>query len=469
MPFNGTGIFTRLYSWEVDAANDLNVDSTRMDTDTNDIADGLSNCITRDGQSPALANIPLGGYKITGLAAGTLADHAVNYQQVFTNPTFTGLIGQGAINLAGATSVTVPTATTGDNSDKAASTSFVQQAAFSAALPGQPGGTSPYYLDSTAGVASWKLFVPEQIIRSARTSNTVLSTADRGTLVDITGGTFTQTFAAAATLGNGWFCYLGNSGTGDITLDPNGGETIDGLASYIMYPGELRLVLCDGAVFRTKVINGFSRTWTATGPFTKPPGYTDFEGFLWNGGNSGSVGLNNSSGGGGGGCFPFSISANLLAANETITVGSGGIAVSTPDTTGNSGGASSIGTLLVMRTSLGQNGSSITTGQSNQSAVGFEASTGNASFAIYGGGSTNSGGGAIAANPIYGAGAGGSIDASGNLIAPSTSKFAGNGGVAAVAANGTAGTAPGGGGGATRNGFTSGAGARGEVRMRGKF
>jgi len=46
-----------------------------------DFANGFANCVTRDGQSPALANIPMGGFKITGLAAGTTNGDAVRYEQ----------------------------------------------------------------------------------------------------------------------------------------------------------------------------------------------------------------------------------------------------------------------------------------------------------------------------------------------------------------------------------------------------
>lgn len=165
MPFSGTGIFTRVYQWVNDAANNLDVDATRTDTDSNDIADGLTNCITRDGQSPATANIPLGGFKLTGVGTGTAATDGVNFAQVFVAPSFTGgitysggLIGTGnvtltagVIDLDGATSVLVPTVAPGDNTTNAASTAFVTQAAFGAALPAQSLG----FLRSSGTVAAF--------------------------------------------------------------------------------------------------------------------------------------------------------------------------------------------------------------------------------------------------------------------------------------------------------------------------
>lgn len=78
MAFNGSGVFVRLYSWITDAANGIVVSSTRMDGDTNDIANGLSNCICKDGQTTVTANIPMGGFKITGLGLGTGATDAAS-------------------------------------------------------------------------------------------------------------------------------------------------------------------------------------------------------------------------------------------------------------------------------------------------------------------------------------------------------------------------------------------------------
>ena len=87
------------------------------------------------------------------------------------------------------------------------------------------------------------------LTRSARTSNTILAEADNNTLIDFTANTFTQTLTAAATLGDGWSFKYKNSGTGIVTLDPNGSETIDGDATLTVLPGDEGEILCDGSNF----------------------------------------------------------------------------------------------------------------------------------------------------------------------------------------------------------------------------
>ena len=64
-------------------------------------------------------------------------------------------------------------------------------------------------------------------------------------------GTFTIGFAAAATLGSEWRCQIKNTGTGIVTLDPNGSETIDGLTTVRLYPGEGLTVFGTGTALAT--------------------------------------------------------------------------------------------------------------------------------------------------------------------------------------------------------------------------
>ena len=65
-----------------DAANGIFVSSSRTDTDTNDIAAGLSNCITKDGQQTVTANIPMAGFVFTGLGAGAANGQSIRYEQL---------------------------------------------------------------------------------------------------------------------------------------------------------------------------------------------------------------------------------------------------------------------------------------------------------------------------------------------------------------------------------------------------
>lgn len=84
----------------------------------------------------------------------------------------------------------------------------------------------------------------------AKTGAYTVVATDRGALLDCTSGTFTLSFQACATLGANWSAYIRNSGTGVITLDPNGAETIDGAATYSLLAKHTALVQCDGSVIR---------------------------------------------------------------------------------------------------------------------------------------------------------------------------------------------------------------------------
>lgn len=58
MAFNGNGVFNRLYSWVADRNANIKIQAARTDAEFDGIADGLSQCITRDGQTTTTATIP---------------------------------------------------------------------------------------------------------------------------------------------------------------------------------------------------------------------------------------------------------------------------------------------------------------------------------------------------------------------------------------------------------------------------
>jgi len=81
MSFNGSGTFLINSTGQPVVANTV-ISATVFNALTADLATGLTNCITKDGQSTPTANIPMGSNKITGLANGTLASDAANLGQV---------------------------------------------------------------------------------------------------------------------------------------------------------------------------------------------------------------------------------------------------------------------------------------------------------------------------------------------------------------------------------------------------
>ncbi len=80
MSYNGSGTFT-INTAGNPVVTGTAISSTSFNGTMADIAAGLSNAITRDGQSPATANIPMGSNKLTGLAPGTASTDSANFGQ----------------------------------------------------------------------------------------------------------------------------------------------------------------------------------------------------------------------------------------------------------------------------------------------------------------------------------------------------------------------------------------------------
>lgn len=79
MSYNGSGTFN-LYAGNP-VVTGTTISSTWANNTLSDIATGLSNCMTRDGQSPPTANIPMGGFKLTNLANASSSGDALTYGQ----------------------------------------------------------------------------------------------------------------------------------------------------------------------------------------------------------------------------------------------------------------------------------------------------------------------------------------------------------------------------------------------------
>lgn len=359
------------------------------------------------------------------------------------------------------------------------------------ALPGAPAfatqaealtGTSTTLLMSPKRVSEVMSTVAlQQMPRLSKGANYQLVANDRGAFLEAT-ASFSLTFDSASGLGTGWFAFV-SSGSYEITV--NGA---DALSSYVMYPGEVRLFQGNGTDIKSVVVKGFSKAFTASGTFTKPPGYADFEGEAWGGGGSGASDSSLAGGGGGAACVPFKIRASAVGSAETVTIGAGG--ASATGSNGNNGESTTLGSLLTAYSGAGGKasgsgggggggggtlGSAISGGGGGPEENGFGGGSGSLSGAaessVYGGGGGSGGSGAPGAggSSVYGGGGGGGAYGGGSSDGlGGTSVFGGNGGRGRYNLNGVAGSAPGGGGGATGDATkSSGAGARGELRIRG--
>lgn len=312
MPWNGSGTATRIYNWTNDANASIPITASRMDGDSNDFVSMINNCRAKDGQNAATANLPMGGFIHTGVgnatarnqypAVGQIQDGSViwcgtaggtaNAITLTPSPAITAYAaGQrfaAIIALTNTSTTTVAVsglpaknaykrthggAVACDGGELIANNIgwFEYDGTQFQILPdcnvspfiGTAAPASPYawqiWGDTTtvtfkrrnAGNTAFKYMLPgATTMLVTRSLNTIFAASDFGTTI-LFSSSFTQTFTAAATLTDGWWINLRNSGTGVITLDPNASETIDGSTTLSMSPGESFAVWCDGANFYT--------------------------------------------------------------------------------------------------------------------------------------------------------------------------------------------------------------------------
>jgi len=79
--YNGSGVFN-INTAGQPVITGTTISSTTFNNLTADLATGLTTALTKDGQSTPTANIGMGAFKITNLAAGTVASDAARLDQV---------------------------------------------------------------------------------------------------------------------------------------------------------------------------------------------------------------------------------------------------------------------------------------------------------------------------------------------------------------------------------------------------
>lgn len=91
-------------------------------------------------------------------------------------------------------------------------------------------------------------------------SNYTLGAGERAELINWTGASGTISLTAAASLGADWFCYIRNSGSSNITIDPNLSELINGSTTISLAPFDSCMIVCSGAAFYTVGLSSSSTT-----------------------------------------------------------------------------------------------------------------------------------------------------------------------------------------------------------------
>lgn len=82
-------------------------------------------------------------------------------------------------------------------------------------------------------------------------TNYTAGVADRAKMFIWTGAAGTLSLTTAPTLGNNWFIYVRNGGTGTLTVDPDGALLINGASTLSFQPGDSAIIATDGSNFYT--------------------------------------------------------------------------------------------------------------------------------------------------------------------------------------------------------------------------
>jgi hypothetical protein len=112
-----------------------------------------------------------------------------------------------------------------------------------AARPVSAGGTG----GTSAATGRAALGVDASVVYAAKSSGYTAVAADNNAFHRCT-ASLTVALTAAATLAAGWHLLIFADG-GDVTIDPNASETINGAATTIVPNGNMAIVICDGSNF----------------------------------------------------------------------------------------------------------------------------------------------------------------------------------------------------------------------------
>lgn len=116
---------------------------------------------------------------------------------------------------------------------------------------------------SNAGAARTNLGVDRAMIYAAKSADYLAVEADDNAVIRFTAAA-TLSLTAAATLGANWHVTVTAAG-GDVVIDPNGSEQINGAETLIVPQNHSATIICDGNQFRSIFLAPFIETAAAGG------------------------------------------------------------------------------------------------------------------------------------------------------------------------------------------------------------
>ena len=166
MSRNGSGIYNLPSGQPV--VTGTTISSTTFNTLTTDLANALTTSIASDGQTAMSANLPMGGNKLTGLGAATIAGDAARYEQI------------GALALTQGVQPAGSYAASGANSD----ITSLLQSTITSSTTASAGGTSDAIAASFTPVITTQTALMTLYVRavSANTTTTPTFTPNSGTV-----------------------------------------------------------------------------------------------------------------------------------------------------------------------------------------------------------------------------------------------------------------------------------------------
>ncbi len=209
MPFNGAGVYSPPGA-DFPAVTQTVISSTHYNNVINDIATGLSLCLTKDGQQTATANIPFGGFRATNVGitaiAGSVGTPAINVSDTGTG-LYRSAVSELAVTVAGTQRARFDS--TGLIVTGAASVSTTLTATTSVVTPLVAAATDIQFQIGTNGAGRWG------VQNSANNYDLVPTVADNTASIASPAGRVKQVFTPIIDSGT----------TGSLSLKTNNGTT----------------------------------------------------------------------------------------------------------------------------------------------------------------------------------------------------------------------------------------------------